>query len=226
MMLLTAIVIIACTWGFIELADEMLEGEMQRFDVRVVEVLREPGNPAQPRGPSWLADAARDITALGGAAVLTLVTILVAGFLLLYRKYRMIYLILAAALGGNWITSFLKSLFGRERPDIPHLFYTNSLSFPSGHAMVSAAVYLSLAALLATIVVRKTVKIYLIAAAMLVTILVGVTRVYLGVHYPTDVLAGWLAGLIWALLLWFVARYLQIHGKVEAEEVDKPQEER
>jgi undecaprenyl-diphosphatase len=217
MMLLAAIVIISCTWGFIELTDEMLEGEMRRFDVWAVEVLRDPGNPAQPRGPAWLANAVRDITALGGEAVLTLVTVLVAGFLLIQRKYGMVCLVLAAALGGMWITSFLKWFFERERPGIPHLVYAASMSYPSGHAMVSAAVYLSLAALLASVVARKTAKVYMISGAMLITILVGFSRVYLGVHYPTDVLAGWLAGLIWALLLWLVARYLQLHGKVESD---------
>jgi undecaprenyl-diphosphatase len=112
-------------------------------------------------------------------------------------------------------------LYARPRPDlVPHLSPVYTSSFPSGHSLIAAVVYLTLGSLLASVISRPMLKVYVLSVAMLLTTAVGLSRVYLGVHYPTDVLAGWLAGLVWALLCWLVARVLQRRGRVESESAD------
>ncbi|MEX0586346.1 MAG: phosphatase PAP2 family protein, partial [Pirellulales bacterium] len=149
---------------------------------------------------------------------LTLITVAVAGFLWLRRMFGAMWLVLAATLGGLVVSSVLKGAFERPRPSIvPHLSMVYTSSFPSGHSMLSATVYLTLGALLGRFVEPFRLKAYFLIVALGVTFLVGVSRVYVGVHYPTDVLAGWSAGLAWALMCWLVARYLQRRGAVEAE---------
>ncbi len=225
MVLLGLLVVVAGTWGFIELADEVLEGETQAFDERVILMLRRPDDPQtsrneseDPIGPAWMWEVGRDVTALGGYAVLTLVTCAVVVFLRLDRRFAMMWFVLGAVLGGFLLTMVLKSLFARDRPDIvPHLSQVHTSSFPSGHSMMSAVVYLTLGTLLTRLVVKRRLKFYSLFVAVLLTALVGVSRVYLGVHYPTDVLAGWTAGLTWATICWLIARSLQQRGTIEKE---------
>lgn len=214
--LVAVLLIVGGTWGFIELADGVRDGDTQRFDDWAVRAMRRADDPSQPIGPRWLPEVGRDLTALGGVAVLTLTTVFVAGYLLIVRKYHAMWLVLAATLGGLLISTLLKHLIDRARPDlVPHLSHVYTSSFPSGHSMLSAVVYLTLGALLTRLAAERRVKLYFLAAALLLTFLVGVSRVYMGVHYPTDVLAGWTAGLVWALLCWLVARYLQRRGAIE-----------
>lgn len=214
--LVAVLLIVGGTWGFIALADEVREGDTQRFDDWAVRAMRRADDPSRPIGPHWLPEVGRDLTALGGVAVLSLTTAFVAGYLLIVRKYHAMWLVLAATLGGLLISTLLKHLIDRARPDlVPHLSHVYTSSFPSGHSMLSAVVYLTLGALLTRLASERRVKLYFLAAALLLTFLVGVSRVYMGVHYPTDVLAGWTAGLVWALLCWLVARYLQRRGAVE-----------
>lgn len=203
-------------WTFIQIADEVAEGDTLRFDQWAVRAMRNPEDLAKPIGPPWLAEVGRDLTALGGIAVLTLLTIAVTGFLWLRRMYGAMWLVLAATLGGLIVTTALKQWFERPRPDIvPHLSLVHTSSFPSGHSMLSATVFLTLGALLGRFVQEFRLKAYFLIVALILTLLVGVSRVYLGVHWPTDVLAGWCAGLAWATLCWFVARALQLRGAVE-----------
>ena len=199
--------VLGCTLFFIALSDEVRERETQDFDERVLLALRQPDNVAVPRGPRWLARAASDLTALGGAPVLALVTLAVCGFLALVRHWRSLALVLGATLGGTALNGALKSLFARPRPTVvPHLTEVLAESFPSGHAMLSAIVYLTLGALLAQLTEHRRLKLYVLGCALLLSFVIGLTRVYLGVHYPTDVLGGWVAGLAWALLVALVAQ--------------------
>jgi undecaprenyl-diphosphatase len=178
--------------------------------------MRRSGHPSEPRGPSWLPGAMRDLTALGSWPVLVLFVLAVAGSLLVRRQYHALALLLVATIGGILLNDLLKEAFARPRPPSAlHLTEVRSLSFPSGHAMESATIYLMLAALMARLVVLRVLKLYFIGLAFFLTFVVGLSRVYLGVHYPSDVLAGWTAGLAWALLCWTLARYLQQRGAVE-----------
>jgi undecaprenyl-diphosphatase len=207
------LVVLAGTWGFVELADEVGEGSTADFDEWAVLALREPDNPSNPLGPAWVEEMGRDLTALGGNVVLTLFTLAVGGFLWMRRMYQALALLAVAVLGGLLISLGLKEFFDRPRPSsVEHFSATYTSSFPSGHSMLSAATYLTLGALLARFVKESQLKAYFLIVAMLLTALVGVSRVYLGVHYPTDVLAGWTAGMVWALLCWLAAVYLQRRG--------------
>jgi undecaprenyl-diphosphatase len=214
--LLVLAIVCVTTWLVAELVDEVLEGSTQRYDVWMLQHLRAPGNPHEPIGPKWFVDLWRDITALGSTAILTLVTAAAAGYLVLQRQYRTLILLLSATLGGLLITLLLKDLFARPRPEFAaEGAYVLTASFPSGHSALSAVVYLTLGTLLARTSRQYRFKLYFIGMAVLVTLLVGFSRVYLGVHYPTDVLAGWCIGLIWALLCWLIARFLQKRGAIE-----------
>ena len=214
--LLGLLAIVAGTWGFVELAGEVFEGDTQAADEWILRALRDPNDPGTPIGPRWLHEMGRDVTALGGYAVMSLLTFSVAGFLMLDRKDGAMWLVLASTFGGLLVAMVLKAMFSRPRPDIvPHLSIVYTTSFPSGHSMMSAVVYLTLGTLLTRLAQTTWLKVYFLGVGVLLTILVGASRVYLGVHYPTDVLAGWTAGFVWATLCWIVARYLQRRGKVE-----------
>ena len=203
------------------LAGEVLEGDTQHYDERILSAFRKAENPSMPIGPRWLEQVAFDLTALGGPTVLGLIVAAVVGFLFLHGAVRNAVFVLVACGGGWLLNNGLKELFGRERPDVvPHLREVMSLSFPSGHALTSAVVFLTLGALLMRVAQTRLVKFYLMTVAMLLTLLVGLTRVYLGVHYPTDVLAGWLIGLSWALACWLVARVLDRRAGLQEERIE------
>jgi undecaprenyl-diphosphatase len=207
--LLVMLLVIVGIWAFIELADEVLEQDTERFDHWAMHLLRQPGRPELPRGPLWLAETGRDITALGSVVVLSFIITAVAGYLWFQRQYRSMCLVLVASVSGMLLSSLLKLFFARQRPDLVPLAQTMSPSFPSGHSMLSAVVYLSLGALLAQRESSRPIKVYFLGLALSLAFLVGISRVYLGLHYPTDVLAGWSVGLVWALLWWLIARYLR-----------------
>lgn len=197
-------------WIFAELADDAPEGDYLAHEEQILKLFREPDNLAQPIGPSWLPDATRDITALGGAAVLSLLTLIVIVFELLCGRRRTAVLIAIATLGGLGLSVAMKAGFERERPTaVPHLMVETSGSFPSGHSMLSSVVYITLGALLARTLSSRALKTFIVLTAFFVAFLIGVSRVYLGVHYPTDVVAGWTAGTAWALLCWSVATWLE-----------------
>jgi undecaprenyl-diphosphatase len=214
--LLGVLIVVAGAWGFVALTDVVLEGKTQSVDEAVISALRRPDDTSKPIGPDWMTEVARDLTALGGVVALVLITLTVAGYLLLDRKYAVAVFVLAAVVGGLVLSSILKASFDRPRPQIvPHLSDVYTSSFPSGHSMMSAIVYLTLGALLAHMVSSRQLKFYFLAVAMLLTGLVGISRVYMGVHYPTDVLAGWTAGLVWATVCLLAIRKLQRRGVIE-----------
>lgn len=203
---------------FIEVTDMVMEGEFHDTERQWMRELRTPENAAKPIGPAWLPHAALDITALGGSAVLTLMTVLVAGFLMIEKRYHSVILLIVAALGGTVLNNVMKSIFGRDRPDVvPHLSEVMSSSYPSGHTMLSSIIYLTLGVMLARAVESRTLKVYCVGAALAVSFLIGITRVYLGVHYPTDVLGGWTGGMAYALVCVLVAYWLERRGAVEPE---------
>lgn len=215
-MLATIFVLAGGIWAFLGLAEEVGEGDTEQFDRAIVLALRNAADLSDPIGPRWFEEMVRDVTALGSMFVLTFVTAAVIGFLLLVRKYGAALLVFVSVAGGSLLGDLLKLLFGRARPDlVPHGVDVYTMSFPSNHAMGAAVTYLTLGALLARLQVRHRVKGYFLAISVLVTVLVGASRVYLGVHWPTDVLAGWSVGAAWAMGVWLVALWLQRRGKVE-----------
>ena len=209
------VVLAALAFGalaFLKFASEVSEGDTLAFDRAILLSLRTPDQLAMPVGPSWLHQSMLQITALGGGAVLTLVTAGVAGYLLVTKRTSTALFVVVAVSGGAILGSILKSVFDRPRPSVvPHLIDVNSLSFPSGHAMNSAVAYLTLAALLAQSEPSGRVRIYLVSLAATVSVLVGISRVYLGVHWPTDVIAGWCVGATWAALCSMVAHRVLNH---------------
>lgn len=205
-------------WLFGVIAGEVMEGDTRAIDQKLLLAMRNPGD-LSPRGSPEVQDAARDITALGGAAVLTLLTVAAGAFLFLCGKKHMGLFVYASVAGGLLASMILKDLFQRPRPDIvPHVAYVSTTSFPSGHSMLSAVTYLTLGALLARSQSRKRLKAFFLLLAGLLTFLVGLSRVYLGVHWPTDVLAGWIAGASWAICCWLIARRLQSGHRIEQED--------
>jgi undecaprenyl-diphosphatase len=218
MWLLVALGLSTLLFVFIKLASEVMEGDTLAFDTHVLRALRDARDVSKPIGPTWLPGVAMDLTALGSPTVIGLLVFAVTGFLLLQRMYRHALIVLGAAVSAWGLEWLLKAIFGRARPSVvPHLREVFSASFPSGHALESAAVYLTLGAMLMRLAEGRLTKIYCLAMAMLLTLLVGASRVYLGVHYPTDVLAGWIVGLLWASVCWIAARRLERRADVRAE---------
>jgi undecaprenyl-diphosphatase len=205
-------------FGFVRIAEEILEAGTRRFDEAVLLALRTPGDTGRPIGPLWFQEMVRDFTALGSTGVLTVVTLAALGWLLISGKRRAAGFVLLAVVGGVMLSSILKIGFARPRPDlVPHSMAVFTDSFPSGHAMMSAVVYLTLGELLARSQSSVAGKVYLLSLALGLTLLVGFSRVYLGVHWPTDVLAGWAAGASWALLCWLLMARLQTAGQIESD---------
>lgn len=219
--LVSLMVMAALLFGFFQIADEVGEGDTHRFDSAILLALRTPGDHADPIGPWWLEAMMRDITSLGGTAVLTLVTVIAVFYLAIDRKWHAAILLAVSVGGGTLLSSLLKLEYQRPRPDlVARLAEVHTLSFPSGHAMLSAVTYLTIGALLARTAERRRLKSYILGVVIFLTLLVGVSRVYLGVHWPTDVLAGWCVGAAWALLCWRIALALQRRGTVESAPAD------
>ncbi|MBO1073288.1 phosphatase PAP2 family protein [Roseomonas marmotae] len=196
-------------FAFAQISDQVWEGDTQGFDQAVLLALRNPADLADPIGPQWLEIMFRDFTSLGSHAVLGLIGLLAFGYLMLERKRLSAGLLAFSFAGGMVLNSLLKLGFSRPRPDlVAHLVEVHTASFPSGHAMLSAVCYLTLGTLLAGAAEGRRLKAYILGTAIGLMVLVGVSRVYLGVHWPTDVLAGWCLGAAWAMGCWLALRAL------------------
>lgn len=219
-MLVIFLVAVAALAGFLKIASEVAEGDTLAIDRWVLLNLRSAGDIADPIGPAWLHQAMVDLTALGGGPVLALVTLFATGYLLAKNKASLAVFVAVAITAGATLNAALKYGFVRARPDVvPHLVDVSSASFPSGHAMNSAMVYLTLGALLMSAEPSWRVRIFLMSAVILLTLIVGFTRMYLGVHWPTDVLAGWSVGAVWAIACSILAGFLQKKQVVDGAEI-------
>lgn len=189
--------VIAAGW----LAGEVLEGDTAAFDRTILLWFRVSGDPSRLVGPAWLAEMLRDVTSLGSTVVLGTLVVVVAAYLWLARRRADCLLLSAASMFGQAVSTMSKMSFARARPDLvpgaPQVF---TASFPSGHALLSAVVFLTLGALLARAEVQPALKRFHVAVAVLLTVAIGASRVALGVHWPTDVLAGWCVGAACALV--------------------------
>ncbi|KAA2317121.1 PAP2 family protein [Pseudooceanicola sediminis] len=214
--LVVIVVIGGALWAFVALAAEMIEGDLHAFDQAVLLALRTPGDLNNPIGGSQVEVAMRDLTALGGVTVLTLISLSVLVFLVLNRQRASAVFLGIAIIGGQALSHLAKLGFSRPRPDlVPHGVEVATASFPSGHSMMAAVTYLTLAVMLARSETQLGIRAFYITVAAVLAMLVGISRVYLGVHWPSDVLAGWTLGAAWALGVWLLARRMGRHGQIE-----------
>lgn len=200
--------------AFLYIADGMVEGEMEAFDRAILMIFRDPTNVDQVVGPAWMQEMVRDITALGSFSLLGLIVLAVCGYLVLAKMRSEALLVAGSVVGGTIISTLLKMGYNRPRPDLTAMSTQFTASFPSGHAMLSAVAFLTLGALLARLAPTRPLQFFSIAVGIFLTLIVGVSRLYMGVHYPSDVLAGWSLGAAWALLCGTVATMLQRQGSI------------
>jgi undecaprenyl-diphosphatase len=213
---LKVFVAVGCLWALFKLAGKIRKIGADEIDNQILRALRRPEDSAIPIGPNWLPEVARDVTALGSGTGLTLISAILVGFLCLNRRFRAAGYLISSLGSGLGLCQLLKDLFVRRRPTVvPHLTHFDPESFPSGHSMGSALVYLTLGGIISRQVKGRIAKLYFLSVALLLTTLVGLSRLYLGVHYPSDVLAGWAAGSVWSGACSQMARWLQHQGAVE-----------
>lgn len=207
--LAVASVALACAVAFVVTAREVMQGGVLVVD-RVVASL-------VPPLPPWGVEVVRDLTSLGGPGVLMLVLLLVVGYLVISKRWRSALLVGSATITGLIVCGALKDLYDRPRPDLAIAPYAGATdSFPSGHALMATVVYLTLASQVMRLLHLRRDKICCGLVAVLMAGLVGISRVLLGVHHPSDVIAGWALGAVWATACWLAGRSLQRHGHVEA----------
>jgi undecaprenyl-diphosphatase len=190
-------------WAFFNIASEVGEGETSAIDKRILLALRNPHDLSDPIGSRSFEEAMRDVTALGGVTVMILVTIVGVLAFWIHRKRWHAGVLAVTVLLADASSELLKHLYARPRPDlVSHGSYVYSASFPSGHSTLSAATFLTLAMLISSLEPNRATKFMVFVLAFMLLLAVGVSRVYLGVHWPTDVLAGWCLGGAWALAAW------------------------
>jgi len=185
------IIALLATVAFILFSQIVLGGWTQAGDDAVLQWF------ARHRSP-LLDSFMREVTALGSIGILAIVASIASVFLWLTHHRWSVLILLAGIIGGWTANSILKIWFERPRPTIvPPLAEVGSLSFPSGHAMTSMIVYGSIAYLLTRFEPTRNIRRATVVATLLLIVLIGISRVYLGVHYPSDVVGGYIAGLAW-----------------------------
>lgn len=205
-------------YGFIQIADEMAEGEIRNFDETLFLMFRVADDPSRSLGPAWLQETAVEVTAVGGYPLIVLTLAAVCGFFIVTRHYGAALYAVTSIGSGALISYTLKQYYARPRPDlVDHLDTVHTASFPSGHALVTTVAYLTLAAIVVGYLETSRARIYVISVAVLVAVMVGVSRVYLGVHWPSDVAAGWALGAAWASFSWLIFHMLQRRNQRAAE---------
>ncbi|GAA0383316.1 phosphatase PAP2 family protein [Brevundimonas terrae] len=192
---------------FAGVADGVADGDDQSFDWAVLRWTRPYADaPDRPIGPWWLHEAAIDITSLGGISVLAIFALMAVGFLLIHGKKLSAFLMVLGLAGGVLLSEGLKALFDRPRPPAAYqVVETLNASFPSGHALLATVFYLSVGVMLTRAFPRTRMKAYALGWAVVLVLLIGLTRIYLGAHWASDVAAGWGIGAFWAMLLWLFA---------------------
>ena len=187
-----------CWVGFALVVTMVLGNRAGHFDAAGLQFWR-TGTDLHPRGAPWLTEALRDFTALGGVLLRHVFAVAALVALLFLRLRREATLLVLTIVSGWGVNSLIKALVGRPRPQIvSHLTEAGGSSFPSGHSFNSAVVYIAIALAFAALSPRQAVRATIIATAMIVTLLIAFSRVWLGVHFPSDVIAGWLGGAGWA----------------------------
>jgi undecaprenyl-diphosphatase len=206
---------------FYPLSSKGQGGATKELDETILRMLRRRDNLAIPSGPKWLSQASHDITSLGSGTNLTLASGIAVGFLCLQRRFRAAGFLIVSLGSGLMLSYLLKNFFLRERPIVvPRLTHFDPGSFPSGHSMGAALVYLTLGGILSRQTRRLLKKAYFLSIALALSVLVGISRIYLGVHFPSDVLAGWAVGSLWSAICTQTARWLQREGTVEPPKAD------
>jgi undecaprenyl-diphosphatase len=207
---LGAAVVLAGAWGFLRMANLIEDHGGHPLDEAILRWFRQQAEPGILRGPAWTGEAMRDLTALGSPLVLALLTTVTSGYLVVSRRPHAALFVTLSAAGGGGLNFLLKEWYDRPRPEVvPQLTQVSGLSFPSGHAQISTIVFLTVASMMARLATTPARRVYILGSALCLAILVGISRVALGVHYPTDVLAGWVVGVVWSLVLAGLVRLLQ-----------------
>ena len=213
-----AIVGILGTALFARIADFVREGSTQAFDDRVMTWM------GQHR-IIWLERTLVEITALGTGGVVISIVGVSAMFLWLTRHQYSAVLLLFSTIGGIVVNNVLKLIFMRERPQVfEWAAHASSSSFPSGHAMSAAIVYATVGYLAARLQKRLWARWLTLSFAFVLVILICASRVYLGVHYPTDVLAGLVLGLAWAGFCMATLEAVQVLGARRSVQIQKDEE--
>ena len=191
---------VECRWSGAFFRDRVFvnRGLTQNLDNEILRKVHELASRADRPGRLWGEESVVAITSVGAQVNLVCACVVVLGFLLFLRRWQLSVFIALSLLGAIGLNHWLKPFFGRARPDVvPHAQFVESASFPSGHAMISTAAYLALGLVGAELLRARSLKIYLLTIVVIMSFAIGLSRIYLGVHYPSDVLAGWILGLVW-----------------------------